>query len=342
MTKIKLFHFVSNIVGGGAQTQLLLLVKNISHKTFKNYIVYSNAPADFNFKDYPNVSFIKDVDFKRLEAEYLSSNFIIHIWIPNVFTYFSPLKFLKYRKFVVIGIRNKYHLDSFKRIYQLFIFLFFKNFASNTPFLIHSHVYKLVYRKERYKFIPNAIKYKISDNDFTNKIKEFLFVGRIVKQKGVKELVSAFNNFNKDKPSLTVVGSGALEKELIELGGDNISFLGYLTDPQKEFLKHKFFILPSYYEGMPNVAFEALSNNCLLLLSDIPQHKFWFTEDQAIYFKTGSVNSLVKAIEKALSLSKTERESIIITAKETLYNLTLKNFLAEYDSYYKLILDENK
>lgn len=340
--KIKLFHFVSGLVGGGAQTQLLLLVKNIDVSLFENYVIYSNVPDYFVFEEYEKTTFIKISDFQINSKYLLTQDFVIHIWMPDVFTYLSPTFFLKYQNRVIIGIRNKYSLDSLKRWYQLFCFIWFNKFVSNTPFSIHKKIHQLVYNESNYNYIANATKYSISDNNFQLKCRDFLYVGRMVSQKGVMELIQAFNSIDRNY-SLDMVGSGDLEEVLIKKCElvDNITFYGYLANPREKFQENRFFILPSYYEGMPNVAFEALSNNCMLLLSDIPQNRVWFNSDEVIYFESKSVVSLENALNKAIKLSKTQREEMVIRAKKVLKELTMEKYIEKYTKYYKKVVDEN-
>lgn len=336
--KIKIYHFVSGLVDGGAQKQMLMLLENIDYNQCQNFVIYVKAPVNFDFESYPGVKFISVNNF-YFPGTYGNLNSIFHIWMPDVFTYINPFNFFKFRKRVVIGVRNKYNFDSIKRVYQLFCFLLFKNFVSNTPFSIHKKIHQWVYKKDNYTYIPNCIRYKIEEDNFDFKKKNFLYVGRLVEHKGVRELIKVF--FKGTNEILNVVGEGSLREEL-ELSTQkqaHIKFYGYVNEPKSFFLEHKFLILPSYYEGMPNVAFEALSNNCMLLLSSIPQNKAWFDNDEVIYFEPKSVRSLREAIEKAKKMSKEERELKVLKAKKVLKKLTIERYVSEYTKFYKKILD---
>jgi len=39
------------------------------------------------------------------------------------------------------------------------------------------------------------------------------------------------------------------------------------------YTKYKYFILPSYYEGNPKVVLEAMASGCIVILSNIDNHK---------------------------------------------------------------------
>lgn len=55
----------------------------------------------------------------------------------------------------------------------------------------------------------------------------FLSVGRLVRGKGIENIVKAFSNL---KLPLKIVGSGSLEEELKKMAGENVEFLGHVKD----------------------------------------------------------------------------------------------------------------
>lgn len=98
-------------------------------------------------------------------------------------------------------------------------------------------------------------------------VKNFIFVGRLTP---VKNLEWLFNRFAQHPDlSLTIIGSGEIEKELKELAPKNVTFLGAI--PNKDlpdyYRSADVFILPSYYETYGLVVEEALNNGTPVLLS---------------------------------------------------------------------------
>jgi glycosyltransferase involved in cell wall biosynthesis len=95
-----------------------------------------------------------------------------------------------------------------------------------------------------------------------------LFLGRLVKEKGVYELLSGFQTIRKTHPNTRLVLAGdGIEKEklenwVIEHNLDNqIDFMGYLRGKRKAslLLSSDIFVLPSYGEGCPVALLEAMA-----------------------------------------------------------------------------------
>lgn len=96
-----------------------------------------------------------------------------------------------------------------------------------------------------------------------NNCKVFCFVGRIVPQKGVNELLDAFFHIHRDNIKLFIVGAPdeieLLNQDLLEKAKkmSDIIFTGEVTNPEYYHAAADFFVLPSYREGFPNTILEA-------------------------------------------------------------------------------------
>lgn len=102
---------------------------------------------------------------------------------------------------------------------------------------------------------------QISEEDFV-----FVYVGRIVKDKGINELIKAFKRLSKtsNKVKLLLVGSfdsnlDPLEVENQKEINDNpaIISVGYQKDVRPYFSISNVLTFPSYREGFPNVVMQA-------------------------------------------------------------------------------------
>ena len=105
-----------------------------------------------------------------------------------------------------------------------------------------------------------------------------LFVGRMVSEKGIEELVDAFCKFYEKHMDYRLVLIGPYEPERDSISAaimshidshDAILHLHWSTDIPLWMYMAKAFVLPSYREGLANVLLEAAAMRCLLMVSDI-------------------------------------------------------------------------
>ncbi len=99
----------------------------------------------------------------------------------------------------------------------------------------------------------------LSEKDFV-----FIYVGRLVKDKGLNELVQAFSKIKDENVKLLLVGP--FENELDPLkpetiseikDNSNIVSVGYQKDVRKYYAISSVLVFPSYREGFPNVVLQA-------------------------------------------------------------------------------------
>ncbi|WP_303817220.1 glycosyltransferase family 1 protein [Selenomonas ruminantium] len=100
-------------------------------------------------------------------------------------------------------------------------------------------------------------------------------VGRFVNQKNHKFLIEVFYEINKKNSNslLLLVGDGHLKPQIQSLvknmGLDNcVKFLGIRKDVKSLYNAMDYFVLPSWYEGLPVVAVEAQANGLPCLFSN--------------------------------------------------------------------------
>lgn len=83
----------------------------------------------------------------------------------------------------------------------------------------------------------------------------FCYVGRIVSEKGIKELIDAFSLISKKhkETTLNIYGDGPdlpIFKQYAERSSTQITFHGHTDDPLKAIARSQIFILASYHEGL--------------------------------------------------------------------------------------------
>ncbi len=106
----------------------------------------------------------------------------------------------------------------------------------------------------------------------------YLFVGRIVKDKGINELVAAFSQIHKNHPDTKLVLVGSFERHLDPLKPETekeidtnpaIIAAGFQKDVRPYFAMADVFTFPSYREGFPNVLMQSCAMGIASIATDI-------------------------------------------------------------------------
>lgn len=106
----------------------------------------------------------------------------------------------------------------------------------------------------------------------------WIFVGRIVKDKGMEEMLYAWNTIQEKYPNDKLWLLGSEEPELDPLSPEATEFMnnsssvkkwGFLNDIRPYLAAAQVLVFPSYREGFPNVPMQAGAMECALILSDI-------------------------------------------------------------------------
>mgnify|MGYP006178023457 CR=1 FL=1 len=135
-------------------------------------------------------------------------------------------------------------------------------------------------------------KFLISRNTFV-----FLYLGRINKDKGVTELVKAFNKIEKDNDVLLIVVGPIEDKKLIHLLKSNkkVLYFNFTTKPQDWFSLADILCIPSHREGFGTVVIEAASCGTPALCSKIYGLYDAIVEHRTGFFhKVNNINDIKK------------------------------------------------
>jgi glycosyltransferase involved in cell wall biosynthesis len=106
-----------------------------------------------------------------------------------------------------------------------------------------------------------------------------LSIGRLTAEKGHRFLIDAVCHYNRSLRSqsppvdLHLIGDGVcrkdLERQALECGmEEHVFFHGYLDNPLPYLKQCELFVLPSLYEGLPNVLLEAMACNAPILATN--------------------------------------------------------------------------
>lgn len=171
-------------------------------------------------------------------------------------------------------------------------------------------------QKDRITFIPNgtlaAFGQGCTERDLPKDLaitsgNYILAVARLVPEKGLHDLVDAYNK-SETTHKLVIVGDADhnddYSRKIKSKASEKVIIAGRRGGSELQSL-YKFarvFVLPSYHEGHPIVALEAISAGTQVLLSDI-QPNLDIALQVDCYFRVGDVNSLTNKLNELDNLN---------------------------------------
>ncbi len=168
----------------------------------------------------------------------------------------------------------------------------------------------------------------------------FAFVGRIVEDKGIHELVEAFLGI-KEEVYLLLVGAFEDEREPVKAEikegistNDHIVHVGFQKDIRPFLAAADVFVFPSYREGFPNVVLQAAAMELPCIVSDINGSNEIITHNEnGLIVPVKDTAQLKSAMEELLSNS--EKRQVLATKSRA-------SILEKYDQekVWKAILKE--
>jgi len=173
--------------------------------------------------------------------------------------------------------------------------------------------------KRRYRLIPGSgVNLKeFFPCDYPNEEKiEFVFISRIMKEKGIDEYLYAAEYIKKKYPFTVFHVCGKCEEtyeEILERQHKKgiIEYHGYVDNVREIIYRTHCTINPSYHEGMSNVLLESAACGRPCLASDIPGCKEIVEEQKnGFLFESRNELALVEAIEKFIALSHEDKEKM--------------------------------
>jgi glycosyltransferase involved in cell wall biosynthesis len=133
------------------------------------------------------------------------------------------------------------------------------------------------------------------------------FIGRMVSQKGIFDLLKCMDEIRRTRPELqlVMVGTGpereffVAEMNRLNLAG-NIRLSGFISEAEKITLLRKsaYFFFPSYEEGWGIALAEALYCECRCLCYELPHYRSIFGEFPA-YVRLGDPADFVRVFHQA-------------------------------------------
>lgn len=175
--------------------------------------------------------------------------------------------------------------------------------------------------------------------------KNFLMIGRLLNQKGIKFFLEAAKIVKFQYPNYTFTLIGKKEEgpdsinlsEIQEFIDNKIIKYVAETDDVKKYIKEsKVFVLPSYYrEGMPKTMIEAMSIGRPVIVSNIPGPKDIIENyKHGILLDLSDSKSLINAIKYFIKINKQKYNDLSIKCRDTsvkIFDIKIINSI--YKSY---------
>jgi len=133
-----------------------------------------------------------------------------------------------------------------------------------------------------------------------------LFIGRLCEQKNLDILQRTLDRFAPEagKRKLVIAGGGPLRQELEQwaetVPGDRVRVLPWQPDVAPLIAACRLLVLPSHYEGMPNVVLEAMAGGKPVVCSRVEGSLELIGEDPDQGFDPGNESQLTQRINRFL------------------------------------------
>lgn len=337
------YNYIEEIIsrsGKNKELEVNLLVSAPSHKITEKkgvsikYITYIGKIPDFIFKlvrklMFPINKVLSERYFKKVRDGVFHSTYYTtykNLKIPQVLTV-HDMTYEKFPNFFNSPGAKRFMANKKKCILQADSIICVSEATKKTLldlYKIEERKISVIYHGVSESFLHETMRYEniLLDKPY------FLFVGNRSLYKNFIFLIEAFSKWNKNKEyNLLLIGGGKLSEEELTLINNlnlnkQVKHLGFVEEKYLKYIykKSKAFIFPSLDEGFGLPIIEALSSKTQVIASDITVFKE-IGENMLIYFDPYKIESLIDALEKSISNTKTiqelEKNSEYVTNKFT-------------------------
>lgn len=370
---MSLAFFISNLGQGGAERQLVELVKGIDKSLFDVYLVlfaYQKPAFYSEIFEVENISIIsnrlnynnpilkiveallfirrtiKKHEFSLLFTTLFMNSFLVRLIAPK-----------KYKNRIITSIRtsinlySRYHLIAEKLLIRnsFIVFNSFNSLYAFMPQFTRNNQLKLFVIYNGYKIVD----YPKLNSCISKKEIKIGGLGRQSKEKNFVQLVMVFKNriekINSIKETqLIIQGSLGIQsgqiKQLIGSENDKIVLKDASSDTEAFFNDIDILVIPSIYEGCPNVLFEAMIHKRICIISKGANSDNFVINGINGFVYDGTDEGLLRSIINVISVLGTQEENNIVNHA---YNYVKKNFSLElmtkqYEDLFLRIYEKNK
>jgi glycosyltransferase involved in cell wall biosynthesis len=280
-------------------SKVICLEKNNQYNIPKNKIVFLSDTTSSGISKYFKIPIYLYKLYKLAKNEGSHFMLISFLDLSNLLNFFLS-KIINIS--VILSVRNTismhYNKTVWHKIYLKILVLIYKNAKLIVTNSMGSKkdLQSLGIKDKAVLVIPNMFNFNeidylasVEDEKWSilKREKFLLIVGRLIWQKGLLPISNVFDKLLMKDPNLKIVFVGEGEQKatlkaffqkmdykVFDINNDEIScnynvyFLGNQKNPYYFMRNCSLFLLPSYYEGLPNVLIEAILSGAVTLSSD--------------------------------------------------------------------------
>ena len=278
---------------GGAEKVISILANELDRNLFRPKIVLFEKKGYF-LNDLKNDVGIIDLKVKRIR-------FSIFKLIPLIFKLKPEIVFVGWGEisaflspFIPLFPKTKFIAretnivsEHVKKKEIRFFYKFYKNYhriIAQSDDMKNDLLLNLKISSEKIVKINNPVDFELIEKRmhsnlnetqiFDKNFKNIVAIGSLNHRKGFDLLLGVFSHLKENKIKLWIIGDGPekknLENQKAKLALKNIEFSGQKENPYHYLKQADLFVLPSRYEGFPNVLLEAGACGTYALANDCP------------------------------------------------------------------------
>lgn len=367
MKKIKVLFIISNLPQGGAENQFIQLIKGIDKKKFDVSVVLYAYQKEAFFRNIfliPEISILTNklrhsfFIFKIIEAIHYINNLLNNNSFDIIYTSLFMNGLLlrmaapkKYKNKIIAGMRTS--INYYPKIYRIF-----EKFLIKNSFLIFNSIsalkgFKTIIKKKyhnRLFVVYNGFSFETRISIPKKTESNTLFIGGLGRQSSQKnfiQLARVFNKINNDNIKLILQGDAHDETEKIKSELDTGLKTFEIRKPDIDidnfFEEINILVIPSHYEGCPNVLFESMIRKTICIISDGANSDDFISDGYSGFVYDSSDKDLLSTLKSVISIIGTKDEKMIVN---NAFDYVSKNFgmdvmVNKYEAIFKRIYEKN-
>ena len=353
--KIKIIFYIHSFINfGGAERILTILLQHLDRSKFEICLLMAKKEGRY-LSEIPDDVKVINLDVARTVLAIPKIALVLGQIKPDIFFCIRSLvlgfstKIFKYfsfhtkfivREVIIPSEHNK--TESFPVFYNVgyrILYPWFDKIICQSDYMINDlrNRYKINDRKlikihnpVDTKRIEDHLKSNFVKHDDRSQIR-LLAIGRLMYEKGFDLLIDAFVLLDK-RFYLTILGEGvqkdSLEEKISSLNLESrIDLVGFVENPYEYMSKSDIFVLPSRYEGLPNIVLEVMLCGIPVVAFKCPGgiDEIVIPGDNGFFVPNGDVKALA--------------EFIMLASKTRFDNNKIKNFVKSKFDYKNRVRD---